>query len=173
MVANFSQWLEKLGLEKYKGVFSENEIDLESVIYLSDADLKELGLAMGPRRKLAAAIKQLTGSDLKSTDQLLNEIPQKDEPGEHRQVTVLFADISGFTGLSNQLDAEETHTLLNRFFSLVDDVIERYGGTVDKHIGDAVMAVFGAPVAHTDDPERALHAAMEIHSAIAESGPQS
>ena len=74
--------------------------------------------------------------------------------GERRQVTVLFADLSGYTELTRQLDAEEVHALLERFFERVDGIVERFGGSVDKHIGDCVMAVFGAPIAHGNDAER-------------------
>ncbi len=90
--------------------------------------------------------------------------------GERRQVTVLFADLAGFTALSSNLDAEDLHDLMERFFACVDGIVESYGGTVDKHIGDAVMAVFGAPVAHGDDPLRALRAAVDIHGAVASVG---
>jgi class 3 adenylate cyclase/tetratricopeptide (TPR) repeat protein len=82
---------------------------------------------------------------------------------ERRQVTILFVDISGFTALSADLGAENTHRLLGRFFDLVDGVVGDYGGTIDKHIGDAVMALFGAPVAHSNDPERAVRTALQIH----------
>jgi len=88
--------------------------------------------------------------------------------GERRQVTVLFADLSGYTELSRGLDPEETHRLLNRFFDAVDAEVQNYGGRVDKHIGDSVMAVFGAPVAHTDDPLRGVRAALDIHNAVAD-----
>lgn len=87
--------------------------------------------------------------------------------GERRQVAILFADLSGYTRLSRAQDPEETHALLTRFFELVDGVIERSGGTIDKHIGDAVMGVFGAPVAYGNDVERALRAAVAIHDAMA------
>jgi class 3 adenylate cyclase len=87
--------------------------------------------------------------------------------GERRQVTVLFADLSGFTTLSEQLDAEEVCGLLNASFDVLVPVIEKYGGVVDKFIGDEVMAVFGAPVAHEDDPARALRAALEMMTAMA------
>ncbi len=63
--------------------------------------------------------------------------------------------------------AEETHTLLNRYFETVDEVVENYGGTIDKHIGDAVMAVFGAPTAHDDDPLRAVRAVLDIQHSVA------
>ena len=67
--------------------------------------------------------------------------------GDRRPVTVLFCDLVGFTRLSSQLDPEDVHTLLERFFTLVDAIVDRFGGTIDKHIGDAAMALFGAPVA--------------------------
>src|SRR5438046_3897427 len=97
-------------------------------------------------------------------------------PGERRQVTIVFADLSGYTHLSSTLDPEETHRFLTRFFERTDAVIARWGGTIDKHIGDAVMGVFGAPVAYGNDVERALRAAIDIHGAMAalssESGRQ-
>ena len=87
--------------------------------------------------------------------------------GERRQVAVLFADLAGYTRLSSTLDAEEVHRILTRYFELADGAVERLGGTIDKHVGDAVMAVFGAPVAHGNDVERALRAALEIHAGMA------
>lgn len=86
--------------------------------------------------------------------------------GERRPVTVLFADIVGFTGLSSRLDAEEIHRLLGRFFDTVDGLVAQFGGKIDKHIGDNVMAVFGAPIAHGDDPARAVRTALAIHDAM-------
>ena len=92
------------------------------------------------------------------------------ESGTRRPVTVLFADISGFTTLSGKLDPEDTHALLNKFFGVTDALVRRFGGSIDKHIGDSVMAVFGAPIAHDNDPERAVRAALDIHNAIADLG---
>ena len=80
---------------------------------------------------------------------------------------MLFADIAGFTRLTSALGAEEIHALLNRYFETVDASVESYGGVIDKHIGDNVMAVFGAPVAHDDDPMRAVRAALNIHERMA------
>ena len=147
-------WLEGLDLGKYHAVFAENEITLRELPDLEENDLVELGLPMGPRKRLMRAIADMTDEG-------------ETVEAARRQVTVLFADISGYTRLSSGLDAEETHALLNSFFTAVDAVVRNYGGTIDKHIGDAVMAVFGAPVAHTDDPERALRAALDIHEAAA------
>jgi class 3 adenylate cyclase/tetratricopeptide (TPR) repeat protein len=86
--------------------------------------------------------------------------------GERRQVAILFADLSGYTRLSSTIDAEETHRLLTRFFECADEAIVRHGGTIDKHIGDAVMGVFGAPLAYGNDIERALRSALAIHAAM-------
>jgi class 3 adenylate cyclase/tetratricopeptide (TPR) repeat protein len=86
--------------------------------------------------------------------------------GEIRPVTVMFVDISGYTALSGQLDPEDTHRLLAQFFETVDAVVVRFGGRIDKHIGDSVMALFGAPVAHGNDPERAVLAAVAVHEAM-------
>ena len=95
-------------------------------------------------------------------------VPQAAPPpdGERRQVTVLFADLAGYTELSQELDAEEVHGLLERFFDRVDGIVNKFGGSVDKHIGDCVMAVFGAPTAHGNDPERAARAALAIQDAM-------
>jgi len=90
---------------------------------------------------------------------------------ERRVVSILFADLVGFTALSEGRDAEETRELLSRYFDLAREVIGRYGGTVEKFIGDAVMAVWGAPVAREDDAERAVRAALELVDAIRSLGP--
>jgi len=87
--------------------------------------------------------------------------------GERRHVTILFADVSGFTALSEKLDPEAVFNLMNRCFELLGGIIARHDGTVDKFIGDCVMALFGAPVAHVDDPERAVRAALEMQRGLA------
>lgn len=86
---------------------------------------------------------------------------------ERRLVTVMFADLSGSTALAERLDPEDLRRILASFFNALSRQIQRYGGTVDKYIGDAIMAVFGAPVAHEDDPERAIRAALAMQSAMA------
>lgn len=88
--------------------------------------------------------------------------------GERRQVTVMFADISGFTAMSEQLDPEEVRNTINGCFELLGAAINRYGGYIDKFIGDEIMALFGAPTAHENDPERALRAALDMMTALAE-----
>ncbi len=87
--------------------------------------------------------------------------------GERRPVAILFADLAGFTRLTSENDPEAIRDLLGRYFAAVDGAVVRAGGAIDKHIGDATMAVFGAPVAHGNDIERAVRAAFEIHDAMA------
>ncbi len=158
-----SDWLEKLGLGRYRSAFAENDIDFSVLPQLADADLRELRVSsLGHRKRLLAAIAELGANP----PQAAPESSGRPE-GERRQVAILFADLSGFTALSRSLDAEQVHELVARFTSLVDDIIVGYGGSVDKHIGDAVMALFGAPRAHDDDPLRAARAALDIHEAMA------
>jgi len=89
---------------------------------------------------------------------------------ERRLVTVLFVDLVGFTTRSESTDPEEVRDIQRTYFGAVAAEVERYGGTVEKYIGDAVMAIYGAPQAHDDDAARALHAALAIRRAVADSG---
>ena len=85
---------------------------------------------------------------------------------QRKQVTVLFADVSGFTAMSENMDHEEVSTIINSLWTRVDRAILNQGGRIDKHIGDAVMALFGAPTAREDDPERAVRAALQVQGEI-------
>jgi class 3 adenylate cyclase/tetratricopeptide (TPR) repeat protein len=153
-------WLRGLGLEQYAEAFAQNDVDGDTLLKLTSEDLTDIGVkSVGHRRKLLDAINQLAKVEAQSTASLESE---EGLEAERRQVTVLFADLSGFTKLSRDLGAEETHALLNRYFEAVDGIVDSYGGSIDKHIGDNVMAVFGAPVAHDDDPLRAVRAALDI-----------
>src|SRR3954453_6525725 len=87
---------------------------------------------------------------------------------ERKVVTVLFTDLVGFTRRSEQLDPEDVRATLSSYYARLRNEIERHGGTVEKFIGDAVMAVFGAPAAHEDDPERAVRAALAIRDTVAD-----
>ncbi len=86
---------------------------------------------------------------------------------ERKLVTIVFTDISGFTALSEKLDPEKVRELINACFDWLVPVVQKYDGTIDKFIGDEIMALFGAPIAHEDDAERALRAALEMMDAIA------
>ncbi|MEH2501074.1 class 3 adenylate cyclase/tetratricopeptide (TPR) repeat protein [Bradyrhizobium sp. AZCC 1678] len=168
---NVAAWLHGLGLGQYEKAFRENDIDAAVLARLTADDLIGIGVtSVGHRRKLLTAIAELRDgmtstpppapSAPASVSGRASPLPE----AERRQVTVLFADIAGYTKLSDELDAEEVHALLGSFFDLADASVVDHGGTVDKHIGDCVMAVFGAPVAYGNDPERCVRAALDIGS---------
>src|SRR4051794_27560020 len=90
---------------------------------------------------------------------------------ERKVVTILFTDLVGSTARAEGLDPEDVRATLSSYYAALRAELERHGGTVEKFIGDAVMAIFGAPVAHEDDPERAVRAALAIRERIAEGRP--
>ena len=99
-------------------------------------------------------------------ERILNGAEKVCLSGIRKEVTVLFADVRGFTSLSEKCEPEKVVSMLNDFFSLMVDVIFKYEGTLDKFIGDNIMAVFGAPVSRPDDTERAVLAALEMQETI-------
>jgi class 3 adenylate cyclase len=105
---------------------------------------------------------------LQALQQKLQTLKRSKISAERKQVTVMFADISGFTALSEKLDPEEVRSIINACFERLGEVIKRYDGYIDKFIGDEIMALFGAPVTHENDPERALRAALEMMIALVE-----
>lgn len=162
--------MRKLGLADHAGAFEENGVDAALLPDLTNEDLKDLGITrLSDRKRLLKAILELSesgdrhGAGADTSSALANE---------RRQVTVLFADLAGFTELSTALDPEELHDILTRYYEIADGIVERYDGTVDKHLGDGVMALFGAPRAHGDDPLRAVRAAFDIHLAMAGLGTE-
>ncbi len=130
---------------------------------------------------VAAVKKQLGGGAADASTQ------RKGEPGantpspkpaadplsdERRLVTILFADLAGISSLAESRDPEAIQELLNRCFDLLTPCVERYGGTIDKFVGNGLMALFGAPTTHENDAERAIRAALDIRAAIAEFGSE-
>jgi class 3 adenylate cyclase len=92
--------------------------------------------------------------------------------GERKHVTVLFSDLSGYTAMCERLDPEEGKEIMSRIFGDIAQVVTKYEGFVEKFIGDAVMALFGVPKAHEDDPVRAIRAAGEINDLVEDLSPQ-
>ena len=103
----------------------------------------------------------------KLADVTVNVAPSHTAAGERKHATVLFSDLSGYTAITEKLDPEEVKALMGRIFAEAGEIIEKYEGTVERFFGDEIMALFGVPVAHEDDPVRAVRAAMEIHAAVA------
>ena len=126
----------------------------------------ECGAGLRPGGVAAAPISGGAGAGV-STGPLASVDPDHASPvAQRRMVSILFADLVGFTSLAQDRDPEATRELLTRYFELAQELIGRYGGTIEKFIGDAVMAVWGAPTAHEDDAERAVRAAMELVDAV-------
>jgi len=96
----------------------------------------------------------------------LDETTSAASTQERRQVTVFFSDLSGFTALNERLDPEDVRDVVNKVWERAGEIVGRYDGHINKLLGDAVMAVFGDPVAHEDDPRRAVRAALELHEAV-------
>ena len=169
MDSAFRSWLEELGLSKYAEAMASQDIDFESLDYLTEDDLKELGFSIGHRRRLLAAIQARTGtgdhSDERSTQvDGGDERPTSDaNPGhaERRQLTVMFCDMVGSTPMSRQLDPEVLRDILRRYNNAVASAVIGYGGHVAKFLGDGVLAYFGWPRAYEDQAERAVRAALD------------
>lgn len=129
------------------------------LLALDDDDLRALGVAsLGHRKRLLAAIAALAAAPA-GTEQ-----PRE---VDRRPVAVLFCDLVGYTRLAARSDPERLHDLLQRFFATADRLVVEYGGTIDKHIGDCVMALFGAPLARGDDVDRAVGCARALIGAVA------
>jgi class 3 adenylate cyclase/tetratricopeptide (TPR) repeat protein len=118
---------------------------------------------------LSATAATAEPSEAAPAPEALTEAP----PEERRQATVLFADLSGYTAAAERMDPEAVKALVGRTLRRLGDEIERFGGTIDKFIGDNVMGVFGAPVAHEDDPERAVRAGLAMQEAMGDANRQS
>ncbi len=166
MAHDIDEWLEGLGLGRYADAFADNEIDLDALPHINEEDLKEVGVALGARRKLLAAIAELGVSDGAATR---DERPDKRSAGaeaERRQLTVMFVDMVGSTALSAELDPEDLREVMGRYQDAVAGAVKRYGGHVAKYLGDGVLAYFGWPQAYEDQAERAVRAGLDAVSAV-------
>ena len=168
-----AQWLEQLDLGRYAQVFAEQEIKYEDLTELTDSDLKELGIPLGPRRRILKSINVLFERPhaIVSLNSITGESSEKlaaweRQPGERKPVTMLFADITGSTQLTEKLDAEEAHDLLYGAIQQMCEVVEKHRGTVCRFMGDGVMAMFGAPMASEHHAIDACEAALDLQEAV-------
>ncbi|HSI00551.1 MAG TPA: adenylate/guanylate cyclase domain-containing protein, partial [Reyranella sp.] len=126
-------WLEQLGLGRYADAFAANDIDAAMLRGLTADELRELGVAsLGHRKRILEAISRL--GDVAGPSSAATARPVQTE---RRQVVVLFADICGFTELSETVGAEAARGIVEAFLSRADAIVAEHGGTVDKHLGDA------------------------------------
>lgn len=167
------EWLSALGLSRYEAAFHENDIDPDVVAGLTADDLVGLGVAsIGHRRKLLDAIAALKGSTDGAPSALAVRSGGEDRPtrppdAERRQLTVMFVDLVASTAMSARLDPEDMGGVIRSYQNAVAGEIARYQGHVAKFMGDGVLAYFGWPRAHEDEPERAVRAGLSIVAAVA------
>src|SRR5271154_1360582 len=161
-----ADWLQKLGLGQYARLFAENEIDVSVLRHLTDQDLKDIGVPLGHRRKIFAAVNQGAGSIQPIAEEPRGIEPKSQDAPERRQITVLFSDLVGSTALSERMDAEDLREVISAYQKCVAEIVHRFDGFVAKYMGDGVLVYFGYPEAHEDDPERAVRAGLELVAAV-------
>lgn len=155
-----AEWLRRIGLEeRYAALFRDHALEPALLPDLTEADLASIGVTLGDRKRILRAI---------ATDRALAEAPVAPPTvEERRQVTLMFADLVGSTAISAGRDPEELHEILQGFLRTCAQALDPFGGTVVKYMGDGLMACFGLPRAHEDDPRRALLAGLEMMAAVA------
>ncbi|MFQ5566831.1 MAG: adenylate/guanylate cyclase domain-containing protein, partial [Paracoccaceae bacterium] len=159
-MSDLEAWLERLGLGQHAGVLAENDVSLDVLPHLSDDDLKELGLSLGHRRKLLAALQD-------DAPGRPDTAPGVDVDAERRQLTVMFCDLVGSTELSQKLDPEALREVMRSYHDAVAHAVTAHEGHVAKLLGDGVLAYFGWPHAHEDQAEQAIRAALAAVAATA------
>lgn len=162
-------WLQKLGLEKYAAEFAANDVDYQTLPYLTDADLKELGVSLGHRRKLLAAIDAIYQADESGAAEPERESAgdaRRPKSAELRQITVVFCDLVGSTELSRRLEPETLREVLHRYQDAMAGSMVRHGGHVAKYLGDGVLCFFGWPQAHEDQAARAIRGSLSARDAL-------
>src|SRR5579863_2771945 len=163
-----ADWLRKLGMPEYAQRFAENGIDVSALRHLTDQDLKEIGVLLGHRRKMLAAIGELTPAAPAKPVPATEVEPRTQDAAERRQVTVMFSDLVGSTALSATMDPEDLREIISAYQKCVAETVQRFGGFVAKYMGDGVLVYFGYPQAHEDDAERAVRAGLELVAAVSD-----
>ena len=154
-----ADWLEKLGMSEYALRFAENGINVAALPHLTDQDLKDIGVLLGHRRIMLAAIGRLNDTPVVAASVAVavsgpqplaaaTSPPTPAEPvGERRHVTVMFCDLVDSTGISAKVDAEEWRDLVGAYLDAASAAVTEMGGKIAKKLGDGLMALFGYPVA--------------------------
>ena len=170
LLVEIADWLQAIGVPQYARNFHDHHVDEALLPSLTAEDLRDMGVAsVGHRRLMLNAIAALSKRPDEELAERHSELDQSATrqnfaAGERRPVAVLFADLCGFTRLAEDLEDEALHAVLARYLSMAEKAIKTNGGTVDKQIGDAVMGVFGVPVARDEDIANAARAALAIQN---------
>jgi class 3 adenylate cyclase len=166
-------WLEHIGLQQHAETFAANGVDFDVLQDLSDADLKELGLSLGDRRRLLRATATLSGkpapAKAEHTAATVGDGGAGERLGreaERRQVTVMFCDLVGSTALSARLDPEDLREIIRSYQACVATTIQHFEGFIARYVGDGVLIYFGWPEARETDAERAVRAGLGVAAAV-------
>ncbi|MCZ6860387.1 MAG: AAA family ATPase, partial [Alphaproteobacteria bacterium] len=162
MSCDIGKWLDGLGLGRYAAAFVDNEIDLHALPHITDEDLKEIGVALGARRKLLAAIAGLGNVVEPAAADEKSDVRSAGVEAERRQLTVMFVDLVDSTALSERLDPEDLREVIRAYQGACAEAVGRYEGNIAKYIGDGLLVYFGYPQAHEDDARRAVMAGLGI-----------
>ncbi len=161
-----AEWLASLGVSEYAERFAENGIDISALRHVTDQDLKDIGVLLGHRRKMLAAIGELAGSTPAVPHTRAATEPRPQDAAERRQLTVMLCDLVGSTALSSRLDPEDLRGVIGAYHRCCSDLLDRNGGFVAKYMGDGVLAYFGYPQAREHDAERAVRAGLALVEAV-------
>src|SRR5437016_7191521 len=160
-----ADWLDKLGLSEYARRFADNAIDLSVVRDLTEQDLKDLGVLLGHRRKILRAIAELDGVAPAPPETATEPVLRVD--AEPRHLTVMICDLVGSTALAARLDPEDMRAVIDAYHAACARITRTYDGFLAEFRGDGILAYFGYPIAHEDDAERTVRAALDIIAAVA------
>ena len=160
-----SSWLERLGLGKYAPLFAEHEIDPEALPHLTEAMLERMGLPLGPRAKIMAAIAPLHPVRPRA-ERTSNGATSSAVRRERRQLTVMFCDLVDSTKLATRLDPEDYSNVIQSYQRTCAQAVARYDGHVSQYRGDGIEVLFGWPFAQEDAAERAVRAGLDIVEAV-------
>ena len=167
MTDEIREWLSALDLVHLATKFEENQVDLRDLPLLSENDLRELDIPLGPRRRLLEAIADGVSRSDNTRAQVAGKMADTIAPdAERRHLTVMFVDLVGSTEMASKTDPEDMRTVITNYQNTVAGIVSRFEGFVAKFMGDGVMCYFGWPQANEDDAERAVRAGLAMIDAV-------
>ncbi len=163
-MSDIGSWLDGLGLSKYQAAFDEAEVDFQTLPELREDDLKEMGLPLGPRRKIWSALSRMPNVSPQYSGSA-NSIALAPAQAERRHLTVMFVDLVGSTEMVMRMDAEDMRGIITAYQKAVAKVVDDFNGFVATLLGDGMLCYFGWPHANEDDTDRAVRAGLAIIAA--------
>ena len=152
--STIDEWLQSIGLGRFRELFVAQEIDDESLTEITEGDLERWGVPFGPRKRLMRAIAERVDI-VRPSSRAVGDV-------ERRQITAVYCDMVGSTEMAGRFDPEDLRAVTRSYLEICRAAVEALGGHVASYHGDGALACFGWPKAHEDDPERAVHAALTI-----------